>query len=69
MRGNIVQCGRTSLAIVLLAALGGCGGGAGSGEVIQLADGGPAVETVNGVPVPQKLLDAVAGTQLGSVQT
>ena len=28
--------------------------------VIQLADPGPAVETVNGQPVPQRLLDALA---------
>jgi len=51
---------RLVLAVLSLAVLAGCGRSAGGGDVIQLADPGPAVETVNGQPVPQRLLDALA---------
>jgi peptidyl-prolyl cis-trans isomerase C len=52
------------LALVLLlpTAMAACNSqkGAGTGNAaIQLADPGPAVETVNGEPVPQRLLDAL----------
>jgi len=60
MKGEFARHGRTYLAFVLIAALAGCGSGPGDDQVIRLADPGPAVETVNGQPVPQKLLDAVA---------
>lgn len=61
MRGEFARHCRTSLALVLIATLAGCGsGGPGDDQVMRLADPGPAVETVNGQPVPQRLLDAVA---------
>jgi hypothetical protein len=60
MRGEFARHCRTSLAFVLIATLVGCGSGPGDDQVIRLADPGPAVETVNGMPVPQRLLDAVA---------
>jgi peptidyl-prolyl cis-trans isomerase C len=47
----------TSLLCVL--ALAGCSGGSDT-RVIQLPADGPIAETVNGTPVPQVLLDAVA---------
>ena len=41
-------------------ALAGCSGAAPDTRVIQLAADGPVAETVNGLPVPQSLLEAVA---------
>ena len=56
--------GRTlALSLLLPAAMAACSGqkGASAGNAtIQLADPGPAVETVNGEPVPLRLLDAFA---------
>jgi len=55
---------RLSLPVLIAVTLGACGGsgggGASSGATIHLADPGPTVFTVNGEPVPQKLLDALA---------
>jgi len=66
MNESFRQSGQIALPIVLLAALAACGHNGGNGSVsggnstIQLADPGPAVETVNGEEVPQRLLDALA---------
>jgi peptidyl-prolyl cis-trans isomerase C len=60
MRAELARYCCTSLASLMIAALAGCGSGAGDDRIIQLADPGPTVETVNGLPVPQRLLDAVA---------
>lgn len=51
-----------SLCLVVLGqvALAGCSGSAPDTRVIQLPAGGPVAETVNGTPVPQSLLEAVA---------
>jgi len=42
------------------AALAACSPGGGDSRVIQLPNDGPLAETVNGMPVPQSLLEAVA---------
>src|SRR5262252_379942 len=49
------------LSISTLVLLAGCSaGGGGTDSAIQNDVGGPIVETVNGIPVPQALLEAVA---------
>jgi peptidyl-prolyl cis-trans isomerase C len=60
MSNKFANGSRLVLAVLSLAVLAGCGRSAGDGGVVQLADPGPAVETVNGQPVPQRLLDALA---------
>jgi peptidyl-prolyl cis-trans isomerase C len=68
MKPSFTQAGLLVQAIVLLAAMAACssdkggGGAVGSGAqpTIQLADGGPTVETVNGEAVPERLLNAYA---------
>ena len=68
MKPSITQAGLLVQAIVLLAAMAACSSDKGSGSVavsgaqptIQLADGGPTVETVNGEAVPERLLNAYA---------
>ena len=54
------NAGVWTISVLALAVLAGCGQKAADQGVIQLADPGPAVETVNGQPVPQRLLDALA---------
>lgn len=61
MKPRFTQAGLMVPTIVLLAAMAACSSdkGAGGGQsTIQLADPGPAVETVNGEAVPQRLLEA-----------
>lgn len=60
MSGAMKNGGRLAIAVLALAVLAGCGHKAADDGVIQLADPGPIVETVNGQPVPQSLLDALA---------
>ena len=61
MKRTPIHAGRTSLLILFPFALAACGQhGAASHGTIQLANPGPAVETVNGEEVPQRLLDALA---------
>ena len=61
MKRTITPAGRLSLLILIPLAVAGCGhGGSTSQGTIQLANPGPAVETVNGEEVPQRLLDALA---------
>lgn len=51
---------RLTLASLVLAVLAGCSPGQGGNDATPSADSGPAVEVVNGEPVPQRLLDAFA---------
>ncbi|HEY7871338.1 MAG TPA: hypothetical protein VIC31_01310, partial [Rudaea sp.] len=46
----------------VLVAIAGCSSNGADNRVIQMPAGGAVVETVNGTPVPQSLLDAVAET-------
>jgi peptidyl-prolyl cis-trans isomerase C len=46
----------------VLVAIAGCSSNGADNRVIQMPAGGTVVETVNGTPVPQSLLDAVAET-------
>ena len=50
----------SALCAIGMVALAGCSGSAPESRVIQLADAGAVAETVNGTPVPQSLLEAVA---------
>lgn len=62
MKQSSRQCGTLVLAMLMPLAMTACnGGGAGNAHsTIQLANPGPAVETVNGEEVPQRLLEAFA---------
>jgi len=62
MKPSFTQAGLLVPTIVLLAAMAACSSATGSAvqPTIQLTDGGPTVETVNGEAVPEKLLDAFA---------
>lgn len=67
MSGRIQRFAMSSVTVSVLA-LGACAGGAGNGgsatpaqgSVVDLANPGPSVETVNGEAVPEKLLKALA---------
>lgn len=56
----MIQCSRNLPFVLLL--LAGCSGGGGGvdSRPVQNEVGGPIVETVNGTPVPEALLEAVA---------
>ena len=60
MSNKFANGSRLALAVLSLAVLAGCGHSASDGGVVQMAEPGPVVETVNGQPVPQRLLDALA---------
>ncbi len=52
---------RKSLAITIAAVLiGGCSSGGGHTGAVQMTTSGKSVETVNGTPVPESLLESVA---------
>jgi peptidyl-prolyl cis-trans isomerase C len=61
MNQSSKQGGTIAATLLLAAALTACSGGIGdSHSTIHLANPGPAVETVNGEEVPQRLLEAFA---------